>query len=122
MRETFILFGFLVLSFYASQYVAAAPISAADKKPFSDVWPCGDKRFTAIEQRAAAAAKAYLERERKKPLDGRYRVSQTQEGYTVFVMYVGSYDQDGRPVYAPGGYGIVYLNADFTFHRHMPGM
>jgi hypothetical protein len=95
-------------------------VSNADSGPFSDMRPAGDSHFTPEEQRIVAAARAYLEKSRQKPLDARYKVERTRDGYEVFAMFVGGYE-NGRPLYYPGGHGIVVLRSDGTFVRYMPG-
>ena len=67
-----------------------------------------------------AAARVYLEKSRGKPLDARYRVERTKDGYEVFAMFVAGYER-GRPLFYPGGHGIVVLSADATVVRYMPG-
>ncbi len=86
----------------------------------SDLGGPGDPRFSFAERRAIAAARAYLEASGRKPLDARYRVDRTRDGYEVFVMFVGGYE-NGRPLYYPGGHGTVVLRTDRTFVRYMPG-
>jgi len=54
-----------------------------------------------------AAARAYLEKTRSKPLDARYKVERTKDGYEVFAMFVAGYEK-GRPLYTPGGHGTVF--------------
>jgi len=48
------------------------------------------------------------------------RVERTKDGYEVFAMFVAGYE-NGRPLYTPGGHGIVVLSADGTVVRYMPG-
>ena len=84
------------------------------------MWPAGDSHFSADEQRMVAAARAYLEKSGEKPLDARYQVEHTKDGYEVFAMFVAGYEK-GRPLYTPGGHGIVVLSADATVVRYMPG-
>jgi hypothetical protein len=79
----------------------------------------GDSHFTAEEQRIVAAANAYLEKTRQKPLDARYRIERIKDGYEVFAMFVGGYE-NGRPLYYPGGHGIVVLRSDGSFVSYMP--
>ena len=82
--------------------------------------PAGDPHFSAEEQRMVAAARAYLENGRQKPLDARYRVERTKEGYEVFAMFVSGYE-NGQPLYSPGGHGIVVLRQDGSVVRYLPG-
>ena len=79
-----------------------------------------DPHFSAEEHRIVAAARAYLERSRQQPLDARYRVERTQDGYLVFAMFITGY-QNGHPLYSPGGHGVVVLRADGSFVRYLPG-
>jgi hypothetical protein len=96
--------------------------SKSDSEPFSDLRPAGDGHFSADEQRIVAAARAYLESHvnRGKPLDARYRVKRTRDGYEVFAMFVAGYE-NGRPLYYPGGHGFLVLRADGRVTRYMPG-
>jgi hypothetical protein len=82
--------------------------------------PAGDSHFSADEQRMVTAARAYLEKSRGKPLDARYQVERTKDGYEVFAMFVAGYE-NGRPLFYPGGHGIVVLSTDGTVIRYMPG-
>ena len=110
----------LMLLGCSQQRVATPAVSSAETGPYSDMRPSGDPRFTPEEQRIVAAARAYLEKSRKKPLDARYRVERTKDGYEVFAMFVGGYEK-ARPLFYPGGHGIVVLRADGSFVRYIPG-
>ena len=99
---------------------AAASVSNSDSGPYSDMRASGDPRFSAEEQRIVSAARTYLEKSRRKPLDARYRVERPKEGYEVFAMFVGGYE-NGRPLYYPGGHGIVILRPDGSVVRYLPG-
>ncbi|HTL18164.1 MAG TPA: hypothetical protein VL793_13080 [Patescibacteria group bacterium] len=102
------------------QRVARPSISISDSGPFSDLRLAGDSHFSTDEQRMVAVAHAYLEKSRGKPLDARYQIERTKDGYEVFVMYVAGYE-NARPLFYPGGHGIVVLSADGTVIRYMPG-
>ncbi len=104
----------------SQQRVVTPSVSNPDTGPYSDMRPSGDPLFTAEEQRIVAAARAYLEKSRQKPLDARYRVERTGDGYEVFAMFVGGYE-NGRTLYYPGGHGTVVLSSDGSFVRYMPG-
>jgi hypothetical protein len=111
----------LLMSLGCSQQRVASPlVSSSETGPYSDMRPAGDSRFTPDEQRIVAAARAYLEKSRQKPLDARYRVERTRDGYEVFAMFVGDYE-NGRPLYYPGGHSTVFLRSDGTFVRYMTG-
>jgi len=84
------------------------------------MWPTGDSHFSSDEKRIVAAAQAYLENRSGKPVDARYKVDHTKEGYEVFAMFVGGYE-NGRPLYYPGGHGVVVLRADGSVIRYLPG-
>jgi len=98
----------------------SSPSSKSDSEPFSDMWPADDSRFSPDERHMVAAARDYLEKARPKPLDARYKVERTKDGYEVFVMFVNGYE-NGRPLYYPGGHGIVVLGADGSVIRYTPG-
>ena len=104
----------------SQQRIATPSVSNPDTGPYSDMRPSGDPHFTVEEQRMVAAARAYLEKSRQKPLDARYRVERTRDGYEVFAMFVVGYE-NGRPLYYPGGHGIVVLRSDGSFVRYMSG-
>lgn len=120
MRAFLTLLSFVTLLGCSQQHVAPPSVSNADTGPFSDMRPAGDSRFSADEQRIVTAARAYLEKTRGKPLDARYRVERTKDGYEVFAMFVAGYEK-GRPLYTPGGHGIVVLSAEGTVVRYMQG-
>jgi hypothetical protein len=104
----------------ASKSPAAQTIQS-NAEPYLDMRPADDSHFSADEQRMVAAARAYLEKSRGKPLDARYRVEHTRDGCQVFAMFVAGYE-NGRPLFYPGGHGSVVLSAEGTFIRYMPGM
>lgn len=98
-----------------------APAAAnPEADPFADMRPSGDPHFSTDERRIVAAAQAYLEKHHQGPLDARYRVERTKDGYEVFAMFIGGYE-NGRPLYYPGGHGIVVLRPDGSFIRYIPG-
>lgn len=88
--------------------------------PFAEWRPAGDATFSADEQRLVAAARTYLQNLHGKHLDARYKVDCTRDGYEVHAMFVAGYE-NGRPLYSPGGSGIVVLRADGTVTGYMPG-
>src|SRR5579859_6036221 len=96
--------------------VERPPPPKSNSKTYGDLRPAGDTTFSADEQRIVEAARSYLQNRRGKPVDARYRVERTSAGYEVFAMFVGSYE-NGRPLYYPGGHGVVYLRADGTVDR-----
>ena len=89
-------------------------------EPFADMWTADDSRFSAQERKMVVAAQRYLEQERGGPLDARYKVERKQDGYEVFAEFVGGYEE-GRPLFYPGGHGIVVLSQDGSVVRYMPG-
>jgi hypothetical protein len=66
------------------------------------------------------AARRYLEARDGKPVDARYSVTRTKEGYNVLVEFVGGYE-NGRPLFYPGGHCILVLRRDGSVVRYMPG-
>jgi hypothetical protein len=97
----------------------AAP-SATGIELYSVMRPSGDSSFTREEQRIVTAARAHLEKVHQKPLDARYRVERTKDGYEVDAMFVAGYENE-QPLYYPGGHGTVVFNADGNVVSYMPG-
>lgn len=120
MRAFLTLLSFVALLGCSQQHVAPPSVSNSDTGPFSDMRPAGDSHFSADEQRMITAARVYFENSHGKPRDARYRVERTKDGYEVFAMFVAGYEKS-RPLYTPGGHGIVVLSADGTVVRYMPG-
>jgi hypothetical protein len=89
-------------------------------EPFANMWRQDDSRFSADDQRVIAAARAYLETNEHAPLDARYSIKRTQDGYEVFAMFVAGYE-NGRPLFYPGGHGMVVLRKDITVVRYISG-
>ena len=120
MRALLAILSLLMLLGCSQHRGKTSPVSSSDPGPFSDMRQAGDSHFSAEEQRMVAAARAYLEKSWQKPLDARYRVDRTQDGYEVFAMFVGGYE-NGRPLFYPGGHGTVVLRSDGSFVRYIPG-
>jgi hypothetical protein len=120
MRALLTLLSLVTLLGCSQQRVVPPSVAKSDSGPYSDMRPAGDSHFSADEQRMVTAARAYLEKSRGKPLDARYQVERTKDGYEVFAMFVAGYE-NGRPLFYPGGHGIVVLSADGTVTRYMPG-
>lgn len=120
MRAFLPLLSLVMLLGCSQQRVATPSDSPPDIAPKPDMRPSGDSHFTVEEQRIVTAARAYLEKIRQKPLDARYRVERTKDGYEVFAMFVHSYE-NGRPLYYPGGHGIVVLSSDGNVVRYIAG-
>lgn len=89
-------------------------------EPLSDMWPAEDVAFSPQERKMVNAAREYLEKQRGKTLDARYRVEQTAEGYEVYVEFVARYER-GSPLLLPGGHGWVLLDREGSVVEYMPG-
>ena len=120
MRALVTILSLLMLLGCSRQRIESPVASNSEAGPFSDMRPSGDPQFTPEERRIVAAAQAYLEKRHTKPLDARYRVERTPNGYEVYAMFVGGYE-NGKPLYYPGGHGTVFLRSDGSFVRYMPG-
>jgi hypothetical protein len=120
MRTLVMILSLTVLSGCSPHRAETLPASKSNSERFADYRPADDSTFSPDEQRIVAAARAYLEKKRGKPLDARYKVERTQDGYEVFAKFVGGYE-NGRPLYYAGGHGIVSLRADGTVADYMPG-
>ena len=83
-------------------------------------WRADDKRFTPREREVVSAARSYLEHRFATTVDGYYRVSETQDGYSVLVWFATGYEH-GQPMFSPGGFGIVELHKDLTVADYLPG-
>ena len=79
-----------------------------------------DSRFSPRQHEAVSAARGYLEKRFREPIDGLYRVSDTHDGYAVEVYFVVAYE-DGRPQTSPGAWGTVILNQDLSFADYKEG-
>lgn len=64
------------------------------------------------EQKLIDLAKKHLERRSGKPVVGDFRASRTDDGYSVFVDFHAGYDDQGRPLYFPGGHCLVLISKD----------
>jgi hypothetical protein len=88
--------------------------------PFSGMWPAEDAAFSPLERKIVNAARQYLEKQKGRTLDARYRVEQTAEGYEVYVEFVAGYER-GRPLLSPGGHGWVLLDREGSVVEYKPG-
>jgi hypothetical protein len=121
MRTFLTLLSFFALLGCTQQQATNAEITpSATAKAFEEMFRSGDPHFSVDERRIVAAAQAYLEKIEQKPVDARYRVKQTRDGYEVFVMFVDAYS-NGIPLYSPGGHCIVILHSNGSVVRYIPG-
>lgn len=121
MRAFLTVLSFIALLGCTQQQSTNTPsTSNATFDPFADMLRPDDPHFSTQERRIVTAAQAYLEKSEQKPLDARYRVKQTREGYEVFAMFVSGYS-NGLPLYYPGGHCIVILRSDGSVVRYIPG-
>jgi hypothetical protein len=120
MRALLTFLSFVALLGCMQQCAVHPSVSNSDPEPFLDMRPASDSHFSADEQRMVATARAYLEKSHGKPLDARYQVERTKDGYEVFVIFVAGYG-NGRPIFYPGGNGMVVLSAEGSVIRYMPG-
>ena len=89
-------------------------------EPFADLWRPDDSRFSPREREIVAVARRFVEKDQRKPVDGYYKIMKTKDGYDVFVEFAAGYE-NGRPLFVPGGHGIVVLRRDLSFVRYMRG-
>jgi hypothetical protein len=87
---------------------------------FTDCRRERDAAFSRHERDMIAAARRHLELAEKRAIDAYYRVTRTDFGYEVFVVYVTGYD-DGQPVFIPGRHCTVQLRDDGSVIKVMPG-
>jgi hypothetical protein len=110
----------LVMLLGCAQHRSTTSSSKSNAEAYADMRPAGDPQFSADEQRNVAAARAYLDRSSGKRLDARYRVKRTEYGYEVLVRFVVGYENN-HPLYYAGEPGVLYLSADSTVLKFMPG-
>ncbi|MBI5820529.1 MAG: hypothetical protein HZA88_16300 [Verrucomicrobia bacterium] len=112
MRAVIVIFGLLAL----------CNCQGSDKssEPYADMWRPDDSRFSPQERKIIAAARSFVEKKNKKPVDGYYKIKKTKDGYNVFVEFAAGYEH-GRPLFVPGHHGIVVLRKDLSFVCYMPG-
>jgi len=78
-----------------------------------------DPSFSAQEHALITATSRHLE-QGGKPLDAYYRLTKTADGYQLYVEFVTGY-QGKEPVFLPGAFCVVLLNADGTIKKVLPG-
>jgi hypothetical protein len=118
-----LLAGVIVLSaLYAAARLSGGDFYASpfSPDPFADMRRQDDPRWSPEERRIVSAAHAYLEKNQQKPLDARYRIDRTEDGYEVFVEFVAGYT-NGHPLFYPGGHGILELRKNGEVVRYLPG-
>lgn len=78
----------------------------------------GCKRINAFnqeEKEILTAVESFLnERQKNNKIDAYYKIDKkTNDGSQVFVLYVGGYNTDGKPIFKPGGHNsVVYSNGE----------
>ena len=81
----------------------------------------GSRELSTEEGKAVAVAKAALEREARKHIDARYKVTRVPEGFSVHASYVTGY-QDGQPFFLPGGFSVVLVSSQWTVIKIIGGV
>jgi hypothetical protein len=71
-----------------------------------------DLAFSQRERDIIAAARRHLEQSDGEPIDAYYHVTQTPEGFEVYVQYIHGYADNGQPWLLPGGFCVVRLRED----------
>ena len=79
-----------------------------------------DSEFSQQEREIVASARQHLEKARNKSIDAYYRVSRTDDGFSVWVLFVTGYTGN-RPLFLPGAHCTVLLRDDGTVIRVLPG-
>ena len=73
------------------------------------------------KDRAIAVARAYLKRQDDRDFDATFTAREMQSGYSVFVEFIGGYDDQGNPLYYPGGHCLVEISRDWKVIEVIPG-
>jgi hypothetical protein len=80
----------------------------------------GDTAFSPQARRAIAAARHYLEQQRRCAVDAYYRVTHQSDHNEVYVQFVSGY-RFGMPEFMPGNYCTVLVAEDGSVIRVLPG-
>ena len=72
------------------------------------------------ERLAVAAAKAAIEKDERKSVDARYKISRVPEGYKIHASFVAGYNH-GQPIFIAGGFCEVLVSTNMTVIKIFPG-
>lgn len=79
-----------------------------------------DTAFSPQARRAIAAARHYLEEQRRRAVDAYYRVTHVSGHHEVYVQFVSGY-HFGMPEFTPGNHCTVLVAEDGAVIRVLPG-
>jgi hypothetical protein len=111
---------FLMAMFVGCSKPPTAPTAPAKPAGLPGYLRADDPTIGTEDAKAISIAKAHLEKTDGKPVDAYYRVTKTDDGFSVDVEYVTAYDNAGQPVFIPGGRctffsaHLVFIFSDFS--------
>lgn len=77
--------------------------------------------LSADEVKAISIAKAHLEKSEGKAMDAYFKVTKEDGEFIVHVFTVTGYDDDGEPIFIPGGHCWVHISKEWKVTRVSPG-
>ena len=80
-----------------------------------------DAGLSLEESKAVLIARSHLEKMDGRPLDAYFRVRRADDEFHVHVEYVTGYEEDGRPIFIPGGHCEVILSKEWEVVKILPG-
>lgn len=80
-----------------------------------------DSTITAEHTKAIYIAKGHLEETYPEAVDAYFRVTETNEGFSVHVAYVSGYDDAGEPWFLPGGHCAVLISKEWKVLEILEG-
>jgi hypothetical protein len=101
---------------------AKSPTPPATPRGFSGYYRAdATEKMIADEAKAISIAKTHLEKEDGKPIDAYYRVTKEDGGFSVHVQDVTGYDDEGEPIFIPGGHCWVHISKEWKVTSVSPG-